>query len=400
MPSVVKRIREYNEAAPNNLQQLKWEALFESPFRFFRGTCHLFAADFQKLYTDKPQVKTWMCGDLHFENFGFYKGENRLVYFDINDFDESILGYPEPELVRFLSSIVVAGWEMNASDGVIDKCLKKIVGVYSDTLRKGKALTMETELAHGMLRNHFDHIAGRSREEFLSRYTVKQKGKLLLKHESGHFLPLSEKIKQTIQAGLKELLKDNRKFAHLKYLDAAFRVAGTGSLGLQRYCVLCYNKENEKHYLIDIKEARQSCYKKVLSLKQHAFKNEAERINHAGYFMQFNPPAFQSTTKIDKKWFVVKELQPTADKMAITAFNNDFAALEETALQMAPIIAYSQLRSSGHFGSSGMDALMQFACKLQWQKDIVSLSHELAEKNNRHYHTFVKSAKVKNRILP
>ena len=33
----------------------------------------------------------WICGDLHIENFGSYKGDNRLVYFDLNDFDESIL---------------------------------------------------------------------------------------------------------------------------------------------------------------------------------------------------------------------------------------------------------------------------------------------------------------------
>jgi hypothetical protein len=28
----------------------------------------------------------------HIENFGSYKGDNRLVYFDIGDFDESLLG--------------------------------------------------------------------------------------------------------------------------------------------------------------------------------------------------------------------------------------------------------------------------------------------------------------------
>ena len=104
MASVIKRINDYNAGIPATMQEMKWKALQESPFRFYRGTCHLFAQDFVKMYKDKPKVKTWICGDLHFENFGSFKGENRLVYFDLNDFDESILAGPEAEIARFIKS--------------------------------------------------------------------------------------------------------------------------------------------------------------------------------------------------------------------------------------------------------------------------------------------------------
>jgi uncharacterized protein (DUF2252 family) len=33
----------------------------------------------------------WICVGLHIENFASYKGDNCLAYFDLNDFDESIL---------------------------------------------------------------------------------------------------------------------------------------------------------------------------------------------------------------------------------------------------------------------------------------------------------------------
>ena len=69
MASALKRINEYNSGIPGPLHDLKWRALKESPFRFYRGTCHLFAEDFVKLYKFKPKVKSWICGDLHFENF-------------------------------------------------------------------------------------------------------------------------------------------------------------------------------------------------------------------------------------------------------------------------------------------------------------------------------------------
>ncbi len=71
--------------------QIKYKLMTENMFRFFRGTCHLFYEDLSKTNTIPPAPLTWICGDLHLENFGSYKGDNRLVYFDLNDFDESIL---------------------------------------------------------------------------------------------------------------------------------------------------------------------------------------------------------------------------------------------------------------------------------------------------------------------
>jgi uncharacterized protein (DUF2252 family) len=36
-----------------------------------------------------------------------YKGDNRLVYFDINDFDEGVLAPASWDLLRMLASILV-----------------------------------------------------------------------------------------------------------------------------------------------------------------------------------------------------------------------------------------------------------------------------------------------------
>ncbi|HAN57343.1 MAG TPA: DUF2252 domain-containing protein, partial [Betaproteobacteria bacterium] len=64
---------------------LKYRNLRSNPFVFLRGTCHLF---YDRLPRDRVLDRaplTWICGDLHIENFGSYKGDNRLVYFDMND---------------------------------------------------------------------------------------------------------------------------------------------------------------------------------------------------------------------------------------------------------------------------------------------------------------------------
>jgi len=390
MPSAIKRINEYNAGISAPLHELKWNALAESPFRFYRGTANLFAEDFVKLYKYKPKVKSWICGDLHFENFGSYKGENRLVYFDLNDFDEAILGGPEPEVARFLTSIVIAAGQMKVAAIGLHKTLHDVMEAYSSTLSKGKALMLEAEVAHGAFKKYFEHVATLDRQSFIAKRTVKVKGTLRLRPDDIHFMQLDDERKAKIYESVSGLFENNELFGHLVFEDVAFRIAGTGSLGLERYCVLCFSKKKGKRYLIDIKEARKSCFSNLLKIKQPRFKNEAERVNMAGYLMQFNSPAFVSTVNIDNKWFMVKELQLVSDKMALADFGNDFVALSHVAREMAVLMAYAHLRSSGHMGASSADDLMRFGEKNQWQKDIIELSGDLAKKNNKYYREFTK----------
>ena len=389
MASATKRIYAYNAGIPAPLHEIKWNALKASPFRFYRGTCHLFAEDFVKQYKYKPKVKSWICGDLHIENFGSYKGENRLVYFDLNDFDEAILAGPEPEVTRFLTSIVIAAGQMKVAAISLHKTLHDVMEAYVTTMLSGKALMLEEEVAHGEFKKYFEHLNTFDRESFIAKRAYKHKGALLLKIDNEHFLPVTDAKKAKVYEGLKPLLESSR-FDHFVFEDAAFRVAGTGSLGLERYCVLCFSKKKGKHYLIDIKQARPSCYSDLIKIKQPRFKNVAERINEVGYLMQFNCPAFKSTVQIDGKWFVVKELQLDADCMSLEDFGTDCGLLSEVAREMAVLMAYSQIRSSGHLGAATADELKRFAEKKQWQKDIIELSGDLARRNNKYYKEFTK----------
>jgi len=102
--SVEERIEAFNQGRESERLALKLQALERSAFTFLRGTCHLFYADLpaHPLLQDAPA--TWVCGDLHLENFGTYQGDNRAVYFDLNDFDEAALAPCSWEVVRLLAS--------------------------------------------------------------------------------------------------------------------------------------------------------------------------------------------------------------------------------------------------------------------------------------------------------
>jgi uncharacterized protein (DUF2252 family) len=47
----------------------------ENAFRFFRGTCHLFYQDLAPAQPLPLSPLAWICGDLHIENFGSYRGD-------------------------------------------------------------------------------------------------------------------------------------------------------------------------------------------------------------------------------------------------------------------------------------------------------------------------------------
>ncbi len=388
--SLIKKLNQYNAGIPTYLHDIKWAAMRESPFRFYRATDFLFAADFEKLYKAKPKVRSWGCGDAHFENFGSYKGNDRQVYFDINDFDEALLGPPELEIARFLTSISVAAGQMNVAYVKLHKALHDVVQAYCNAVHSRKAMLLQAPVAEGEFKKFFAEMSSIDRGDFIKQRTTKKDGALLIKTDGHRYMELPEQEKQFLFEQLSTLLKVHPYFSELVFEDAAIRISGTGSLGLSRYAALFFSRKKGKHYLLDIKASRPSCNAQLIANKQPKFKNEAERIITAGYIMQYAPPAFMVAHKMDGQWYVIKELQPTADKMSIESFGNDFGKLASVAQEMAKLIAYSQLRSSGHLGASSADELVKFAGKKQWQKDIIEVSGVLAKKNEGYYKTFCK----------
>src|SRR5436305_1962370 len=108
-PNVVERIETFNQGRDTQRLQIKYCNMRRDAFTFFRGSCHLFYEDWptETPLNEAPYV--WVCGDLHLENFGSYKSDNRLVYFDINDFDEGLLAPCTWDLTRFLTSLILGG---------------------------------------------------------------------------------------------------------------------------------------------------------------------------------------------------------------------------------------------------------------------------------------------------
>src|SRR3990172_9442876 len=77
-----------------------------SPFTFFRGGALPMAADLARLPLSGITVQ--VCGDAHLVNFGLFASSERDLLFDIDDFDETLAGAWEWDVMRLSASLVVA----------------------------------------------------------------------------------------------------------------------------------------------------------------------------------------------------------------------------------------------------------------------------------------------------
>src|SRR6201996_4544909 len=151
MKTVPHKIKEFNSNRSEELVQIKYKLMAENSFRFYRGTCHLFYEDLYNANPLPPSPLAWICGDLHLENFGGYKGDNRLVYFDLNDFDEAILAPCIWEISRMVTSIFLGFENLDIEKAKALNMARLYVKTYSNTLARAKAISIEPRTAKGIV---------------------------------------------------------------------------------------------------------------------------------------------------------------------------------------------------------------------------------------------------------
>ena len=83
-------LQESNESRIPELIPIRFGRMSQSPFAFYRGSAAVMAADLASTLASGLRVQA--CGDAHLMNFGGFATPERNIFFDINDFDETLLG--------------------------------------------------------------------------------------------------------------------------------------------------------------------------------------------------------------------------------------------------------------------------------------------------------------------
>jgi uncharacterized protein (DUF2252 family) len=209
-----------------------------SPFGYFRGTNHIFHGHWPAATWLEKMPAVWLNGDLHFENFGTYRGDNRLVYFDVGDFDEGALGPLSRDLVRFMVGVHMAGHEMGFGPRRAGELNRTFLRAYRAALQDGKARWIERRTAGGVIGELLVKLERRTQADLLAKRTVLRKGKRRLRTDTGKALTLPPQERARVAAFMRRFAADRAHPEFFKVLDVAQRIAGLGALGLKRYVVL------------------------------------------------------------------------------------------------------------------------------------------------------------------
>ena len=256
MSSVYERIVAFNRDRLPDIVKLKYAGMAENVYRFFRGTCHLFYEDFCKAEHIPESPLTWICGDLHMENYGSYKGNNRLVYFDLNDFDESVLAPCLWEVSRMVTSIFIAFDNLGIKTEKAAKTAGAYLKTYSARLATGKALSIDPRIANGIVATFLIKVDERKQKDLVKKLTTQRKGHLYLATNERHFSIEDQHYKKELSEFINHWMESSAaKENNYKVVDSAFRIAGTGSIGVQRYMFLLESKKTGKYLLVDMKQA-------------------------------------------------------------------------------------------------------------------------------------------------
>jgi uncharacterized protein (DUF2252 family) len=377
--SVVERIRRFNAGRDPERLALKYAAMRKSAFAFLRGTCHLFYEDLPKapLLNNAPAV--WACGDLHLENFGSYKGDNRLVYFDLNDFDEALLAPCTWDLLRLLTSILVAGKTLRITPPQALTLCRHFLDAYVGAIQNGKARWIERETAEGLIKELLANLQQRKRKPFLDSRTVKKGGRRKIRIDGKHALAATAAQKRRVRAFMVHFSRTQPNSKFFRVLDVARRIAGTGSLGVGRYVMLVEGKGSpDQNYLLDLKQALPSALSSRVKVRQSRWENEAQRIVTIQRRVQAISMAFLHPVIFKGTPYVLRYMQPSEDRITLDGRNRRFAGLDQLMNALGNLIAWGELRSSARQGSATADELDSFWEKQDRRKKLVNLAQGCA----------------------
>jgi uncharacterized protein (DUF2252 family) len=393
--NVSARIERFNAGREPERLALKYQAMCKSPFSFFRGTAHLFWEDLgarKRALPDSPPV--WACGDLHLENFGSFQGDNGLSYFDLNDFDEAALAPAAWEVSRFVASVYVAAPSLDLTRAEANELVNLFLEAYQTALDDGKARWIERDTASGMVRTLLEQVKRRKRAMLIDSRTNWVKGKRAFRIEGQHTLPATDEQRREVTRWLGKFAKSQPDPEFFKILDVARRVAGVGSLGLDRYIVLVRGDGGrDGNAILDAKQAAHSSLARFVKLRQPAWKSEPDRVVAIQQRMQAIAPALLDAVRIRREGYVLRELQPTADRLSLKHARDNPHHLRSAAKAMGHLTAWAQLRSSGRQGSATADDLIAFAGANAWKRRLIDYGQTYDTQVQRDYTQFVDAQK-------
>ncbi len=354
--TVVEQILEDNRDRSPKLLRLKFKAMAESSFAFFRGTCAVFAREWSRLSPPRPGPPILVCGDLHLENFGAFRDDERAFHFDINDFDEALVAPCSIDPVRCATSILLAAdlWKRPALEA------NGLVLAYLDEYRAAVTSRPHAKLEDaeaprldsgpiGLIRQ--DGPRHPVRASGLAHRAAQERPRRIVRDKRKH-PELDSGVADKVLAAVAEYGRAKGQAEVYHPIDATGRICGVGSLGLKRYLVLVAGDGSAKsNRLFDIKEERPSAwlpYAGTSALPPGS--SEAARVVYAQRTLQGNPTAGLDVIPIEDANFRIREMIPEENRSSLDRFHGKPGKLRLAIIESGRLTGLAHLRGAPRRG--------------------------------------------------
>ncbi len=347
------------------LLKLKHELMAQSPFVYFRGAVAVMAADLAAL--PNTGLMCQICGDAHVRNVGAYAAPDGRLVFDINDFDETIRGPFEWDLKRMATSLVLAGRESGHKEGAARGAAEKCVERYAALMRQFSrmpSLDVTRYQVHRMGNVHPVHDALLKAERATPQHTLEQltapvNGQPHAARRFKESKPMrtrvtgaqAEKVLGALEP-YKEMLEPQRRHLLGLYrpVDVAFKVVGTGSVGLRDYCIYFEGIGTGDPLFLQVKEEAASAYTAYLPEAQGA-AHAGQRVVEGQRAMQVQSDPFLGWTHMGGRQYLVRQLND--HKGSIEVADLAGGGLEAFAELCGELLARGHARSSDPLAIAG-----------------------------------------------
>ncbi len=338
-PTVCDFVQVSNEGRLPGLIPLRVGRMLASPFAFFRGSAALMAGDLAA--GPATGLEAQLCGDAHAGNFGLYGTHDDRVIMDINDFDETASGPWEWDLKRLAVSLVLAGRVGGVSESGCRDAAQDAVRAYRQTsehlaglpfLDSWTALGDESVLNRVKADDLLDDFAQAARKarkntsaKVAAKWTRMDGREWRFVADPPVLSHVSSATADAVIGGLPGYVKSLHEsrghlLARYSLSDVAFRVVGTGSVGLRNYLILLRGNGDEA-LILQAKQAVRSAVNDALG--RAPASHEGQRIVHGARLVQAETDPLLGWTTIGGRPFLIRQFRNRKGEIAPAGLKRD-----------------------------------------------------------------------------
>ncbi len=317
------------------LLPIRHQRMRRDPFSFLRGSAAIAASDFAALRV--TGLRAQLCGDAHLLNFAVFSTAERTLVFDLVDFDETLPGPWEWDMLRLCSSLAVFAASVGIRNDRAQDAVVAAAQAYREAMNAYAALDplaiwydridVDARIADdGAMRSAAAARAptlalpnGRT-PRFVDRPPLFRR----LRHADER-VELAHGILRSYRAALPD---DSRAlFDRYHTVDMALDIVGIGGVGTLSLVVLLL-AGSERPLLLQIREAQRSTLERPLGLSR--FAHHGERVVAGERLVQAANDPFLGWTGDGDRDFYLRRLPDT------------YASLDTTGVRASTLIRYAR----------------------------------------------------------